>query len=240
MRIVIAGPPKTGNVWLKRLLASTYGLRLLETGAFPERPNLPDLEAWLRDTGFPDNSIFHQHYDYTPGLADALEAVPAHLVTIVRNPYDTFVSAYFAQQKAAESGQRMNRRNDPIAGKPIDSPEVYEYLRSGGFRRSMMRARDWIQSGRSHIVRYEDLMSDPVAALGNLAERLGHPVPVETLERAIEINSAENLRKMGGDIANHVRVAKVGDSHDKLTDQHLQIFRDLHAALITDMGYEVR
>lgn len=99
MRIVIAGPPKTGNVWLKRLLASTYGLRLLESGAFPDRPNLPDLDAWLGDAGFPDNSIFHQHYDYTPELASVLEAVPAHLVTIVRNPYDTFVSAYFASRR---------------------------------------------------------------------------------------------------------------------------------------------
>ena len=45
-------------------------------------------------------------------------------MTIVRNPYDTFVSAYFAQQKAAEDGQKLNRRNNPIAGKPIDSPEI--------------------------------------------------------------------------------------------------------------------
>ncbi len=240
MRIVIAGPPKTGNVWLKRMLASTYDLRLLETGAFPDRPTLPDLETWLREVGFPDNSIFHQHYDYTPGLADAFEAVPAHLVTIVRNPYDTFVSAYFAQQKAAEDGQKLNRRNNPIAGKPIDSPEIYEFLRSGGFRRSMIRAREWIQSGRSHIVRYEDLMTDPVAALVRLTDALRQPVTTEVLERAIAVNSAESLRKMGGDIAKHVRAAKIGDSHDKLTNQHLAIFRDLHADLITDMGYEVR
>jgi hypothetical protein len=83
-------------------------------------------------------------------------------------------------------------------------------------------------------------MADPVAALSRLTEALRQPVPVETLERAIAINSAESLRNMGGDIAKHVRVAKVGDSHEKLTDQHLEIFRSLHAALITDMGYEVR
>lgn len=104
----------------------------------------------------------------------------------------------------------------------------------------MIRARDWIKSGRSIIVRYEDLMTEPVAALGQLTDSLGQPVATETLERAIAANSADSLRKMGGDIARHVRVAKIGDSHDKLTDQHLEIFRDLHAALITEMGYEVR
>ena len=235
MRIVIAGPPKTGNVWLKRMLASAYGLRLLDAGEYPERAELAALEAWLATAGFPDGSIFHQHYAYSPELADALDAVPAQIVTIVRDPYDTFVSAYYAQQ---EQGDDV-RRAEAIHGKALDSPEVYEHLRSGGFRRNMLRARDWIKSGRSRIARYEDLMQDPVAALRRLTDEI-QPVPEERLRLAVEENSADSLRKMGGDIAKHVREAKVGDSREKLNEQHLAIFRSLHGQLIPELGYEVR
>lgn len=238
MRIVIAGPPKTGNVWLKRMLATAYGLRLLDTGEYPERAELAALEAWLAAGRFPDDTIFHQHYAYSPTLADALEAVPAHIVTIVRDPYDTFVSAYFAQQQQDDS-QRGGRRADAIYGKALDSPEVYEHLRSGGFRRNMLRARDWIKSGRSRIVRYEDLMQDPVAALQRLTDEI-RPVPAERLRLAVEENSADNLRKLGGDIAKHVRAAKVGDSREKLNEEHLAIFRSVHGQLIPELGYEVR
>lgn len=239
MRIVIAGPPKTGNVWLKRMLASAYGLRLLDAGEYPERADLIALEVWLAAGGFPVDTIFHQHYAYSPKLADALEAVSAQIVTIVRDPYDTFVSAYFAQQQQGDDAQRAGRRADAIYGKALDSPEVYEHLRSGGFRRNMLRARDWIKSGRSRIVRYEDLMQDPVAALQRLTDDI-QPVPEERLHLAVNENSANNLRKLGGDIAKHVRAAKVGDSREKLNEQHLEIFRSLHGQLIPELGYEVR
>lgn len=239
MRIVIAGPPKTGNVWLKRMLASAYGLRLLDVGEFPARADLAAVTDWLAAGGFPDNSIFHQHYDYSPALADTFDAVPARIVTIVRNPYDTFVSAYHHQQKNGDEGARGGRRSDSILGKPLDSPEMYDYLRAGGFRRNMIRARDWIRSGRSLIVRYEDLIEDPVNALARLTGSI-KPVPEARLAAAVEQNSADNLRKMGGDIAKHVRVAKVGDSREKLTERHLAIFRTLHGSLIPELGYEVR
>ena len=70
VRIMIAGPPKAGNVWLKCILGHIYDLRPLLKHETPQRPQFHLLKAWLEDGNFPDGTIFHQHYDYKDELAD--------------------------------------------------------------------------------------------------------------------------------------------------------------------------
>lgn len=240
MRIMIAGPAKAGNVWTKCMIADCYGLRSLPKPEIPEGVALPELKHWLEAGKFPDNSIFHQHYRYSADLADMVAAVPAHLVTVVRDPYDSFVSAYYSIQTEAGKRRGTNRRISAMMNEPLDSEVIYKHLRTGGFEQNMMRASEWVRSGRSTIIRYEGLHGDPVAELQRLADEIGHPVPAAKLASAIETCSAENMRKMGGKIATHVRSAKVGDSREKLNDTHLAIFRELHADLIRSMGYDIR
>lgn len=239
MRIVIAGPAKVGNVWLKCLLATIYGLRTLGPGEFPNRPHLHQVQAWLEAGRFVDDTIFHQHFDYSSTLVDQLEAVPAHLVTIVRDPYDAFVSAFHGLQTHIEDGMRSGRRTDVILGKSLDSPEVYDFLRSNGLRRNLFLSRDWIQSGRSRIVRYEQLHTDPIGELQRLTDSM-LPVPEARLATAVEHCSADNMRRLGGARAKHVRTATVGDSREQLDEQHLEIFRTRYADLISQLGYDVR
>ena len=176
MRIMIAGPPKAGNVWLKCLLGQIYGLRPLSKSETPQRPQLDLLKAWLEEGKFPDGTIFHQHYDYKEELADLVEAVPAHIATIVRDPYDTFVSSYFTIQQHKDDGHRDGRRKDFMAGKSLSDPDVVQYLRNGGFRNNMRRAKEWLESGRTLVVRYERLHSDPIAELRAVTDKI-EPVP---------------------------------------------------------------
>ncbi len=238
MRIVIAGPPKAGNVWLKCILSHIYELRPLGPQNVPERPKVELFKAWVEGGHFPDGTIFHQHFTYSDELADAFDAVPAHIVTIIRDPYDTFVSSYFTIQQYVDSDQRQGRRRDTIRGKPLDHEDVLVYLRDGGFRNNMMKARDWLESDRSLIVRYEGLHRDPVAELKQITDQIS-PVPDEQITRSVEACSADRMRQMSK-TSKHVRAAKVGDSRERLTEEHLAIFRDKHAALIRSLGYEVR
>lgn len=240
MRIVIAGPPKTGNVWLKCLLGAIYGLQTLGPRRSPPEPKLEAFRAWAAAGGFKDGAIFHQHYDYSPELVDAIAAVPAHAVTIVRDPYDAFVSSYFTlQQHIGDETRTTGRSRDALMGKPLDDPAVFGYLRRDGFKRHLVKATAWLESGRSIVSRYEALHADPLAELTRITDQM---VPVETsaIERAIASCSAENLRKLGGRQAKHVRAAKVGDSRERLNDEHLAIFREQYADLIRGLGYEVR
>lgn len=239
VRIIIAGPPKAGNVWLKCILAHIYDLRPLTNRETPRRPQLHLLRDWVDQGRFPDGTLFHQHYDYSEDLAALIERIPAHAVTIIRDPYDGFVSSYFTIQQHKDDGLRSGRRTDIMMGKSLSDPDVVAYLRNGGFRNNMRRAKEWLESGRSLIVRYERLHSDPIAELRTVTDTI-QPVPDEKITAAVDACTADKMRLMGGERSKHVRAAKVGDSREKLNEEHLAIFREKYADMIKDLGYEVR
>jgi hypothetical protein len=239
MKIAIVGPPKTGNMWLKCLLGRAYGLRWLRPHETPERAELAPLREWIAAGRFPDGTIFHQHFDYDPEAADALLAAGAHLVTIVRDPYDAFVSTYYTLQQHAAEENRKGRKLTELMGLPLDDPAVIAFLRDGGYRNNLQKAIDWAASGRAVVLRYEDLSRDPLAALRRAAAEI-RPVPDETLETAIDYCHADRMRERTKGGAKHVRAAKVGDSREKLTAEHLAAFRVAYADLIEALGYKVR
>jgi hypothetical protein len=242
MRIVVVSSPRSGNHWIECLLGTVYDLQLL-TGADKPDGTKPKLfREWARRGGFPDESVFHLHCRYTSKLADEIEAVPAKIVTIVRDPYDAFVSLYYwAQRKVASNQERAERRpRQRMVGKPLDDPEVLAFLADpNGFGGHPRMAHAWLQSGRAIVVRYEDLHNDPVAAITCVTEQIA-AVDRERIEQAIEACKAENMRQWEETKPWTVRVAKVGDSKERLRDEHLIIFRERYADLIKSLGYDVR
>jgi len=239
VRIVIAGPPKAGNMWLKCLLGRAYGLRWLRPFETPERANLPSLRSWLAAGRFPDGTIFHQHYDFAPEIADLLDAVPAHLVTIVRDPYDAFVSTYYTLQHHAAEKNQKERKLTELMGKPLDDPAVIEFLRVGGYRNNLEKARDWAASGRAVVLRYENLSRDPMTELRRATDEFA-TVPVAKLETAIDYCRADRMRQRTKGGSKHVRTATVGDSMRQLTPDHLAAFSEAYADIVTELGYPVR
>jgi hypothetical protein len=239
MRIVISSSPRSGNHWLKCLLSRIYDLEWLRPGVQPgHRPD--DVRAWVARGGFTDNSIYFQHCRFNERLCAALEATPAHLVTIIRDPYDVFVSYYhWVQERAArQHGRNRPHKRDVLAGKAIDDPVVLDYI-ANQFRSNISQANGWLQSGRAVIVRYEGLHDDPVAELTRATEQI-EPVARETIEAAIETCRSENMRQMKPKFAWQVRAATVGDSRKHLAEPVLAVFREHHAELIRSLGYEVR
>ena len=243
MRIVITSPPKTGNKWLKCLLGTIYGLDWLRGDDTPST-NPRQFKAWVDSGAFDDNTIFHQHCRFTPQMVNAIESVPAHPVTIVRDPYDQFVSLfYWLQTRAAADEARhkvrpKDRPRDVLIGKPIDDPEVLAYL-ADGFGKYLGMANDWMHGGRSIVFRYENLHRDPVAELKRGTDQIA-PVESDKIVKAIEACSVENMRQRSAKMAQHVRSGKIGDSKQRLSEPHLAIFRERYADLVQSLGYEVR
>ena len=246
MRIVIASPPKAGNKWLKCLLASTYDLQVMLGGETPVAT--PEaLRAWVERGGFRDGWIFHQHAPFSSALCDAIEAIPARIVTIVRDPYDQFVSLYHwtqsrsaadrASGKVRAGGLRALAR-DILVGKPLDHPDVLAYLERE-FLGYLVRATEWLHSGRAVVVRYEGLHRDPVGELRRATDRIASVDPVR-VRRAVETCRAAHMRQQSKAMARHVRAATVGDWRNHSTEAHLAIFRERHADLVRGLGYDVR
>jgi hypothetical protein len=239
MRLLVAAPPKTGNMWLKCLLGTIYDLRWLKPKEVPSAATLSAFRDWVAGGYFVDGTIYHQHYHFSDELCDIAEAIPAYVVTLVRNPYDAFVSTYYTLQQHHDDNNRKRRGKTELMGKPLDDPIVIEFLRAGGYRGNLTKARDWMSSGRAHVVRYEALHADPVGELNRLTDAI-RPASLEAINRAVEACSAENMRQRSKGMAKHVRAARPDDARQRLTEEHYAAFRETYAALILELGYEVR
>ncbi len=239
MRIIVASPPKAGNHWIKCLLAEIYGLTVIE-GEDKGRLTADTIPAWVASGGFPDGSIIHIHNKFTPRLCDAIDGIPAHLVTILRDPYDAFLSMYHWQQQRSERqmDNRQGRPRQAMTGKPIDDQAVLEFIRDG-YGKTIEQGLGWLTSGRAQVVRYEDLHRDPLAALTALTGRIEY-VTSERIETAIGQCRADVMRERNEKMQWHIRSGKVGVSREELTPEHLAVFRNTHAGTIRSLGYDVR
>jgi hypothetical protein len=240
MRIVVSAPPKSGNHWIGCLLSSVYGLQWPTPGGHAATASPESLAAFVAEGGFPDGSMFHHHTRFHRRLCDVIDAIPAHHVTIVRDPYDVFVSMYYWEQERTSRGLGIDRPRprNAMYGKPLDHEDVLAFL-ADGFGQHIARASGWLHSGRVIPVRYEDLHRDPVNALKRVTDQI-EPVSDERIAAAFEACRAERVRQQDEKMAWHVRSAKVGDSRDKLGQSHLDIFREHHGDLIRSLGYDVR
>lgn len=234
LRILVAGPPKTGNMWIKCLLANIYDLHWLEDRSGYVSKELDELRRFLAAGEFPPGTIFHRHYSYSADLVELARSAPFHLVSMIRNPYDLFVSSYYHHRDRTVFAHPDGPRA-AIANKPIDDPAVLAYLERE-FGAVLEKANGWLQHDGSIVVRYEDLLGDPIAEL-NRVTNLIRPVEPVAIERAVATCQADTMRQA---MPKHVRAATVGDSKQRLGPEHLAIFRERHAALIRDLGYEVR
>ena len=239
MKILIAAPPKTGNSWLKCLLASIYGLDWLTHESVPEGTDPGEFKTWVEAGGFPENGVFHHHYDCSETLCDVAEANGIRIATILRDPYDTFVSRYFFTQAQADNPKReKTQSHDAMIGKPMDSPESLDYL-AHGFANTLDKGIEWLESGRSVVVRYENLHADPMAELTRATDAI-QPVSPERIAKASEDCQADNLLQTRKGLKRRIRSATVGDWRNHLTEEHLAIFRDVHAGRIRALGYAVQ
>ena len=242
MRILVVSPPRSGNHWIECLLSTIYGLTNVGGSKKPDATTARAVRAWARSGGFQDGWIMHMHRGFGAKFCDAIEAVPAHIVTIVRDPYDAFVSRYYwTQQRSPSDQERAARRpRQRMVGKPLDDPEVLAFLADPkGFGGHLTAANEWLHSGRAIPVRYEDLHREPVEALTRVTNQIA-PVERARIEEAIEWCRADKMRQRSAMMTWNVRVAKVGDSRERLTEEHLAIFRERYADQIRTLGYEVR
>ncbi|MDQ3779115.1 MAG: sulfotransferase domain-containing protein [Chloroflexota bacterium] len=244
MRILIAAPPKAGNSWLKCLLATIYDLDWLTGDETPQGREGADFGNWVAAGGFRDGSIFHHHYDYSAAFVQEVAAVPAHLVSIIRDPYDSFVSLFYfvqvqaASQRNSKKAKLLEKRANPIVGKPIDSPEAMAYLATD-FRNVLQRADGWLNASEVAVVRYEELHRDPVTELRKITDQI-EPVSTDRIERAVRTCEANTLRQTRPGLQKRIRSATVGDWRNHLTEEHLAIFRAEYADLVERLGYEVQ
>lgn len=155
---------------------------------------------------------------------------------MIRSPYEAFVSFFFYVNRYPE----IFRGRPPavLIGKDIEHDDVIGFL-AGKYRMHLNMSAQWVECGKSHVIRYEDLLADPVNELKNLAAEWRSSLSGGEIAEAVEYCSAERMKKNGGWKAGHIRSAKAKTWDMYLTDAHLRVFKDNYADMIAKIGYEV-
>jgi hypothetical protein len=232
LRILIVSTGKTGNTWLKHLLANIYDLPIVAPGRAFDAGELEPLgPRW----------IAHQHYRARPDLIDCGWHNNIVFVTTLRHPCDALVSKFHYVRNLGRRRKFADVDRTPVIA--LDGKTIGENTASyvlDGFSIALDISLGWLRSGQSLLIRYEDLKLDPVVALQELTDSISQ-VPVFRIERAIEKCSIDRMRKMKGEHPRFFRQGKVGGWRTELPEEIIDIFRhtDPYPAQFAELGYSL-
>lgn len=219
----IASYPKSGNTWIRAFLHNLTRILHGESGE-QDINEMARFSTWELDKaryahflGFePDNTIHRAEIAATrhavhQEIADSAEglifikthnclvidrghptinfAVTSGAVYVVRNPLDVAISyAHHAGTTVDKAIEHMTLTNVETAGK---EGAIYEVL--GSWRQHVF---SWTRnpSPAIHIMRYEDMLDDPMRAFGALARHLLLKPTDRQLADAIELSSFSRLK----------------------------------------------
>jgi hypothetical protein len=241
MRILVAAPRKSGNTRLRCLLASMYGLKTVGSRGLPVADDATMLTSWLTSSQFPDGSVAHRGFAYSPALAAAAAQSELILIGVLRHPFDLFVSNFDSAQRRgdkddAESATGSGQAWHGLAGKAIDDPAVFTYLRDE-FGEEIAWLLSWSDSGRP-IVRLEQLASDPASSLAELADQIA-PCSFEQIALAVVACPATNIVYTRPDRNRRVPELPPGAWRDRLSHTQLALLRKQYGVSVKALGYEI-
>lgn len=229
LKVFLGATPKTGNVWLKTLLAEAYGLRVVEVSEFPDESSLHRL-----GTGW----IAHQHFSPSERLLELFRQENVVVITVLRHPGDVLVSLRSFLGNLDNAFQRDDRAATMLDDGENFGPAALEYVRND-FAAQVNLSLLWWKTGATPV-RYESLRKDPLNTLRSLTPLLG-PVPDSRLQAAIALSNIGRLRQKTGKTAFHFRAGRSGDWRKLLTPEIIEVFRNQspYPAQFEALGYSL-
>jgi hypothetical protein len=206
--------PKTGNTWLKSLLSHIYRLPVAQMGT-TFRPAEADAlgPRW----------VAHQHYAPQDDLIAWAERENVEFVTTIRHPGDVLVSMFHHVRNFAD---RPGASARPASAMLPDGDTMGEHTASfirNTFFESLDISLGWMRSGKTQVIRYEDLWRDPVPALGRLTSSL-RKTSADRIEFAVEASGFDLMRALDAD-PEFFRKGEVGNWKRALPQDVIDIFR---------------
>jgi hypothetical protein len=173
------------------------------------------------------------------------------VIYIVRDPRDVAVSFYFYNLKVRvlPDGYPMDDFvKNFIANKVVDYAN-----RLGTWEEHAM---SWIRMRQGNknfcLVRYEDLLADPVKELRKVSPMLGIEPTPERIERAIKLSSAKQMRSLEQSQSEKwvttkgtrqdipfVRDAKSGGWRDRLSEASVRMIEEAWGSTMQELGYDL-
>ncbi len=203
--LLIIGHPKSGNTWLKVMLARLYQVR----HGFEASALIGSDELALRNPAIPRLAATNAVYSYEGSVgkvlaADAPDDPLRHkpVLLLARNPIDIAVSWFFqfTKRQSAHKQELINAFIDH----PIDrhSVTLWHFVRYSDIGLPFLInylntwERNLRQLDHSLMVRYEDLRAEPATTLKQVTCLMGEDFTDEEIAGAVEFGSFDNLRKL--------------------------------------------
>jgi hypothetical protein len=229
LRLAVIGTPRSGNTWLRHLLAATY--RLEERAV-----HTPGALDWRR---LPQRLVLQLHWLRTGHLAALLADQGFQIVVPARHPLDVLISILHFAAHEPETAQWLAGLGGSEAvlhhGATPIGREFLEY--AVGRRAAVLlsvSSRWWNVPG-SHRSRYEDLVRDTVVALQTLTSALGRPVTAEVLAGAVEANGLDRLRATSTN--SHFWQGRPGLWRELLPPAEARLIARTHRSMFETLGY---
>jgi hypothetical protein len=261
--LIIIGHPKSGNTWLKVMIARLYQVR----HGFRASELIGSDELALRNPAIPRLAATNAVYSYEGRVGKILAAdAPDHplrhkpILLLARNPIDIAVSWFF-QFTRRQSAHKQELINHFIAH-PIDRHTItlWEFVRHSdiGLPFLIDYLNTWEhnlqQLEHSLLVRYEDLRASPASTLKRITALMGESFNDAEIEEAVSFGSFDNLRKLessgffrrggmrlrnaGDPDSFKVRRGKVGGYTEYFSEDQVAELEGLLAGLSPGFGYQ--
>jgi hypothetical protein len=226
--------PKSGNTWLKFMLA--HALTGVATSfdatedAIGQVGKRTDVPALLPGGG----RILKSHEAFAAGVR-----ARGPVVYVVRDGRDVAVSYHRQfERRGWNPGPFSTYLPRFVAG------QVDGYGPWGTHVTSWLDGRV-ARDGRLLTIRYEDLLDDPLGGLQETLEFLGASVDAEVVEAAVEANRFEEMRKRETESAFHakqgdkffVRRGIAGEWQETFSEADIALFDGAFGAVLDRLGY---
>lgn len=167
VRIAIISTPRSGNTWLRLMLAGLYQAEQIAVHS-------PDDVPWAALPG--GNCVLQLHWPPTETFVANLERHGFHVIVLQRHPLDVLLSILqFAPHEPQTACWLMGEggNEERIAGCSPGSEAFLEYAVSPRARALLSISPAW--SGREGVVtvRYEELVADPERVLSHVQHTIG-------------------------------------------------------------------
>ena len=227
LRLAIVSTPRSGNTWLRKLLASMYDLPQIAV-------HTPREIAWQ---SLPPKVILQIHWRDTDNFVSLLAENGFRPIVIARHPLDVLISilhfAPYESQTArwldGEAGSEISIINkSPLSSEFID----YAVGKRSGALLSISTA--WWNRKNTWQIRYENLVDDTAEELSKLNQQLGLK-PARPILDVIPLHSLAFLRTTAAN--NHFWQGKCGNWKHLLTAAVARRIAISRQSVLNQLGY---
>ncbi|MBD1883938.1 tetratricopeptide repeat protein [Microcoleus vaginatus] len=227
LRLAIVSTPRSGNTWLRKLLASMYDLPQIAV-------HTPSEIAWQ---SLPPKVILQIHWRDTDNFVSLLAENGFRPIVIARHPLDVLISilhfAAYEPQTArwldGEAGSEISIINkSPLSSEFID----YAVGKRSGALLSISTA--WWNRKNTWQIRYENLVDDTAEELSKLNQQLGLK-PARPILDVIPLHSLASLRTTAAN--NHFWQGKCGNWKHLLTAAVARRIAISRQSVLNQLGY---